>query len=401
MTQGYYLLASGFFITVLFLMVVDMKQLMVLMVLLGYPHFLFSKLYELFLAIPEKCVNDQFFYKCIPDKSILSYLITSIFSVIVFLSGNTLINYFKYKNQVNELKKILYSLIENQISSIELIQELLNAIKNLLREVYPILSGKQPAETERQKDRVRNFWSIIAQLKRRIEKVEKDNLYEKVLIDRKSLKADSSIVVDSYFNTLSILLINLETLVFSNFPDSSKEKDFHWRKKDSIYDLLDDHITELTVLMCQAEMCKIVLLENKICNIVWGENKDNKKNKESLVNIFYQLISRNTSDFESPKREMIPPDYLEKIDNFINERCRKQKSKCCDFSELIQSTRTVILVIQHLTEITERLWFEQIPISTRANISRLSLPDLEKLSKALLDFNSLDDLQNWLFINQK
>jgi hypothetical protein len=389
MTQGYYLLNFGFFMTFLVLILVDMKQFMGL---LGYPDFLFSKLQELFLAV------HKIFLIQIPDKSIYSYLTTSVFSVIVFLFGNTLINYVKYNNQVEELKKILSSLIKNQVVSIELIQYSLITIRCLLREFYPILSGQQPAETERQKDRVRNFWSIIAQLKRRIEKVEKDNLYEKVLIDRKSLKADSSIVVDSYFNTLSILLINLETLVFSNFPDSSKEKDFHWRKKDSIYDLLDDHITELTVLMCQAEMCKIVLLENKICNIVWGENKDNKKNKESLVNIFYQLISRNTSDFESPKREMIPPDYLEKIDNFINERCRKQKLKYCDFSELIQSTRTVILVIQHLTE---RLWFVQIPISTRANISRLSLPILENLSKALLDFNNLHDLHNWLLTNQK
>ncbi len=176
---------------------------------------------------------------------------------------------------------------------------------------------------------VRNFWSTIAQLKRRIAKVEKDNLYEKVLIDRKSLKADSSIVVDSYFNTLSILLINLETLVFSNFPDSSEEKDFHWRKKDSICDILAMHITDLDVLRCQAEICKIVLLENKIFNIVWKENKENKKNKESLVNIFYQLISPNISEFKSTKREMIPPDYLEKIDKFINERCRKQKLKYC------------------------------------------------------------------------
>jgi hypothetical protein len=363
-----------------------------LMGLLGYPDFLFSKLQELFLAV------HKIFLIQIPDKSIYSYLTTSVFSVIVFLCGNTLINYVKYNNQVNELKKILYSLIENQVSSISLIQESLIAIKNLLREVYPILSGKQPAETERQKDRVRNFWSNIAQLKRRIAKVEKDNLYEKVLIDRKSLKADSSIVVDSYFNTLSILLTNLETLVFSNFPDSSKEKDFHWRKKDSIYDLLDMHITDLGVLRCQAEICKIVLLENKIFNIVWKENKENKKNKESLVNIFYQLISPNTSEFESPKREMIPPDYLEKIDNFINERCQKQKLKYCDFSDLIQSTQTVILVIQYLTE---RLWFVQIPISTRANIARLPLPTLEKLSKALLDFNNLDDLQNWLFTNQE
>ena len=40
-------------------------------------------------------------------------------------------------------------------------------------------------------------------------------------------------------------------------------------------------------------------------------------------------------------------------------------------------------------------------ISTRANISRLPLPDLEKLSKAWLDFNNLDDLQNWLSTNQR
>ncbi len=396
MTQGYYLLNFGFFMTFLVLMVVDMKQFIVL---LDFPHFLFSKLCELFLAIPKECVNDQFFYKCIPDKSILSSLITTGVSVMSLLLGNTIINSVKYNNQVKELKKILYSLIENQVSSIWLIRESLIKIRSIyLREIYEILSGQKQAETEREKNMVRNFWSSIAQVKTRIVKVEKDNLYDKLLIDRKLLKADPSIVVDSYFNTLRSLLINLETLFFSNFPDSSKEKDFHWRKKDSIYDLLDDRITELTVLMCQAEICKIVLLENKIFNIVWWENKENKKNKESLVSTFYKLISRNTSEFESPKRELIPPDYLEKIDKFINERCRKQKLKYCDLSELIQSTRTVILVIQHLTE---RLWFVQIPISTRANISRLPLPALKKLSEVSLDFTSLDDLHNWLSTNQK
>jgi hypothetical protein len=389
MTQGYYLLNFGFFMTFLVLILVDMKQFMGL---LGYPDFLFSKLQELFLAV------HKIFLIQIPDKSIYSYLTTSVFSVIVFLFGNTLINYVKYNNQVEELKKILSSLIKNQVVSIELIQYSLITIRCLLREFYPILSGQQPAEREREKNMIMNFWSKISLVKRTIVKVEKDNLYEKLLIDRKLLKAEPIIRIDDYFNTLYSLLINLETLVESDLPTSSNPKDLYWRKLDLIYDILDRDITDLSVLKCQAVMCKIVLLENKIFNIDWRENKENKKNKEFLVNIFYQLISPNTSEFESPKRELIPPDYLEKIDNFINERCRKQKSKCCDFSELIQSTRTVILVIQHLTE---RLWFVQIPISTRANISRLSLPILENLSKALLDFNNLHDLHNWLLTNQK
>jgi len=389
MTQGYYLLNFGFLITVLLLMVVDMKQLMVL---LGYPDFLFSKFHELFLAV------HKIFLIQVPDKSIYSYLITSGFSVIVFLSGNTLINYVKYNNQVKELKKILSSLIKNQVVSIELIRYSLITIRSLLREFYPILSGQQQAETEREKNMVRNFWSKISLVKRTLVKVEKDNLYEKLLIDRKLLKAELIIRIDDYFNILYSLLINLETLVECDLSASSDTKDLDWRKLDLIYDILDRDITDLTVLRCHAGMCKIVLLENKIFNIIWRENKDNKKNKESLVNIFYPLINRNKSEFESPKRELILLDDLEKIDNFINERCRKQKLKYCDFSELIQSTQTVILVIQHLTE---RLLFVQIPISTRANISRLPLPILENLSKALLYFNSLDDLENWLLTNQK
>jgi hypothetical protein len=326
MTQGYYLLASGFFITVLFFMVVDMKQLIVL---LDSPHFLFSKLYELFLAIPEKCVNDQIFYKCIPDKSIISSLITSVFSVMSLLLGNTIINSVKYNNQVKELKKILYSLIDNQVLSIQLMQYRLIKIKTFLRLIYPILSQQQQAETETKKNMVRNFWSTIACAKRIIVKVEKDNLYEKLLIDRKSLKAEPSIRVDDYFNTLRVLLINLETLVESNFPASGKQENFLWRKVDLIYDILDEHITDLGVLICKAKMCNIVLVGDK-------------ENKESLVKIFYELISPNTSKFESPKRELIPLDDLEKIDRFINERCGKQKLKYCDFSELIQSARADI-----------------------------------------------------------
>jgi hypothetical protein len=320
MTQGYYLLNFGFFMTFLVLMVVDMKQLMGL---LGYPDFLFSKLHELFLAV------HKIFLIKVPDKSIYSYLITSVFSVIVFLSGNTLINSVKYSNQVKELKKILSSLIDNQVLSIQLIQYSLIKIKTFLRLIYPILSQQQQAETETKKNMVRNFWSTIACAKRIIVKVEKDNLYEKLLIDRKSLKAEPSIRVDDYFNTLRVVLINLETLVFSNFPDSSEEVFFLWRKVDLIYDLLDEHITDLAVLICKAKMCNIVLVGDK-------------ENKESLVKIFYELISPNTSKFESSKRELIPLDDFEKINKFINEKCRKQKLKYCDFSELIQSARADI-----------------------------------------------------------
>lgn len=323
MTQGYYLLNFGVWITFLFLMLIDMKQFMVL---LDFADCIRVQLHE-------------FFLRTVPDKSIYSYLTTSGFSVIAFLSGNTLINSVKYNNQVKELKKILSSLIENQVSSIKLMQESLITIKSLLREFYPILSGQQQAETEREKNMVRNFWSNVSLVKRRIAKVEKDNLYEKVLIDRKSLKADPSIMVDDYFNTLRVLLINLETLVFSNFPDSGKEENFQWRKVNLISNFLDEHITDLGVLICKAEMCKIVLVENKICNIILVENKDNK---ESLVSSFYKLISPNNGLFNYYRRELIPLDELEKIDQFIHKKCQKQKLKYCDFSELIQSARTKI-----------------------------------------------------------
>jgi hypothetical protein len=97
------------------------------MILLNYPDFLLSKLHEFFLAV------HKIFLIKVPDKSIYSYLITSVFSVIVFLSGNTLINSVKYSNQVKELKKILSSLIDNQVLSIQLIQYSLIKIKTFLR----------------------------------------------------------------------------------------------------------------------------------------------------------------------------------------------------------------------------------------------------------------------------
>lgn len=135
MTQGYYLLNFGFFMTFLVLILVDIKQFIVL---LDFPDFLFSKLHELFLAV------HKIFLIKVTEKSIYSYLITGTVSALAILLGNASLNYFKYKNQVKELKKILYSLIENQVSSIWLIQESLITIRSIyLLEIYGILSGQQ------------------------------------------------------------------------------------------------------------------------------------------------------------------------------------------------------------------------------------------------------------------
>ena len=52
---------------------------------------------------------------------------------------------------------------------------------------------------------------------------------------------------------------------------------------------------------------------------------------------------------------------------------------------------TLNLVIRQLTK-----RFGEISEKTRSSISTLSLPVLEELSEALLDFTSLTDLQTWL-----
>lgn len=52
---------------------------------------------------------------------------------------------------------------------------------------------------------------------------------------------------------------------------------------------------------------------------------------------------------------------------------------------------TVNLIIRQLTK-----RFGEIPQEIHLSISALSLPVLEELSEALLDFNSMADLQSWL-----
>lgn len=57
----------------------------------------------------------------------------------------------------------------------------------------------------------------------------------------------------------------------------------------------------------------------------------------------------------------------------------------------IKEEATLNLVIRQLTK-----QFGELSEEIRSTISELSLPVLEALSEALLDFTSLDDLQNWL-----
>lgn len=179
---------------------------------------------------------------------------------------------------------------------------------------------------------VRNFWSNLAFLKRTIEKLEKDSLYNKLLVDRKSLKAETNIFIENYFSKLRSLLIDLETLVLSNFPDSRKEVEFQWRKTESVYLLLDNAITQFSVLICIAKMCGIVLFRYE----------KNKEAKEALVNNFCKLINPNKSPFEYHKIEMIRLNEFEMIEKFIDNKCRKQKLKCCNLPQLTQSARTKI-----------------------------------------------------------
>jgi hypothetical protein len=313
MDLGYYLSSFGFFITLLILMSLDPTQLIALLKLAN-----FSQQFK------------DFFLLSVPDKSILSYFITSIFGGFAIILSNTIINQGKFYNQINELKKVLYFLIDNQISSIDSIITSLVKIRSLLRQIYPILSDQECAPyTDKNKDLVRNFWSNLAFLKRTIEKLEKDSLYNKLLVDRKSLKAETNIFIENYFSKLRSLLIDLETLVLSNFPDSRKEVEFQWRKKESVYLLLDDAITQFSVLICIAEMCGIVLFRYE-------------KNKEALVNNFYKLINPNKSPFEYHKIEMIRLNEFEMIEKFIDNKCRKQKLKCCNLPQLTQSARTKI-----------------------------------------------------------
>jgi hypothetical protein len=117
MTQGYYfLLTFGFLMIFLVLSLVNIKQLI----------FLF------YFADSIRIKVHEFFLMKVPKESIYSYLITSIFSVCAVLAGTTFINSVKYNNQVNELKKILSSLVEDQVSSIQSIQESLITIRTLI-----------------------------------------------------------------------------------------------------------------------------------------------------------------------------------------------------------------------------------------------------------------------------
>ena len=145
MDIGYYLFSFVFFIAPLVLMSLDANQLIALLDIANFS-----------LKIKD------FFLLEVPDKSILSYLIT----VTGIIFGNTILNQGKFYNQIRELKKILYSLIDIQGAFIHSINESLITIRNLLREIHPIISGQECATTEREKNLVRNFWSNLAFLKR-------------------------------------------------------------------------------------------------------------------------------------------------------------------------------------------------------------------------------------------
>jgi hypothetical protein len=270
----------------------------------------------------------------IPKDSIYSYAVTSLFSVTVFLLGNCLLNYIKYKNEVHELKKIFYALIDDQILSIDAIYKALKNIKCLLNELYPILSGKEEIDNkdDRKKDLIRNLSSDILFLKRTIDEMKKNSLYEKLTMDRKIFKSQLSIPIDNYLYFLRGFLINLETFIVSNFPESIKlgsNQEFHWRNLDSLLGIMERAIImPLEILKCKAMICKVVL----------SDSKNARENKESLVDCFYYLI-RDDKNF---RVQFMEPSQFEFIVEFIDSNYRDRNPRHDNFRQTVIDTRNII-----------------------------------------------------------
>jgi hypothetical protein len=273
----------------------------------------------------------------IPKDSIYSYAVTSLFSVTVFLLGNYLLNYIKYKNEVDELKRIFYALIDDQILSIDAIYKALKNIKCLLNELYPILSGKEEIDNkdDRKKDLIRNLFSDILFLKRTIDEMKKNNLYEKLTIDRKIFKSQLSIPIDNYLYFLKGFLINLETFIVSNFPESmslGSSQEFHWRNLDSLLGIMERAIVmPLEILKCKAMICKIIL----------SDSKNVRENKESLVDCFYNLIRDEKTD-KNFRVQFMEPNQFELIVEFIDSNYRDRNPRHNNFHQTVIASRNII-----------------------------------------------------------
>jgi hypothetical protein len=319
MNKGYYLLNFGFFLTWLLLMMIDIHKVII----------------EILVCIGK---TNQFLRSpLIPKDSIYSYAVTSLFSVTVFLLGNYLLNYIKYKNEVDELKRIFYALIDDQILSIDAIYKALKNIKCLLNELYPILSGKEEIDNkdDRKKDLIRNLFSDILFLKRTIDEMKKNNLYEKLTIDRKIFKSQLSIPIDNYLYFLKGFLINLETFIVSNFPESmslGSSQEFHWRNLDSLLGIMERAIVmPLEILKCKAMICKIIL----------SDSKNVRENKESLVDCFYNLIRDEKTD-KNFRVQFMEPNQFELIVEFIDSNYRDRNPRHNNFHQTVIASRNII-----------------------------------------------------------
>jgi hypothetical protein len=288
------------------------------------------------ILIYIKKTNQLLLLSSIPDRSIYSYIVTSLFSVSVFLVGNCLLNYIKYKNEVNELKRIFYALIDDQILSINALYRALKNIKCLLNELYPILSEKEKIEiNNKTKDSIRNLHSEILFVKRTIDEMKKNSLYEKLTMDRKIFKSQLSIPIDNYFYFLRGILINLETFVFSNFPESislGSNKEFHWRSLDLLLKIMEIQvIMPLEILKCKSMICKVVL----------GDFKNNIENKESLVDCFYNLIRDEKID-NNFRIQFMEVNQFELIVEFISRNYQDRNPRYSNFHQKVTASRNII-----------------------------------------------------------
>jgi len=240
-------------------------------------------------------------------------LITGISTGLGIIVGDSVINWFKYRDQVKDILKVFDLVVSNQIDDLYNIQIACKSIKNKLTTHTQTIIGSQSNPTtvvnpQRTVQERTSLLKDITKIKDRESTIRHDDLYKGKLNDVKLFKDETLETLVRYFRKLKAVLEDIRNFTFYELPSSIDDfKAFNSCLSETYIDRSDFLIDRINTVICLGLIAKYIF------------KSFSKKDQNKLIEIYKLLdlskkIKDDNSIYSSLNEDfLIIHDFIKKL----------------------------------------------------------------------------------------
>jgi hypothetical protein len=228
--------------------------------------------------------------------------------------ANSVVNFCKHRNLVNDTSQVFKLLISNQLDDLYNMLEDCQEIKIKLNTRQQALIGPDnnqnidcydPSTTPEAR---KELLTEINRLKNRENTIRNDDLYKEKLNDIKLFKHTQLKYITKYFRKLKILLEDLKIFTSHELPNTIEDFDgFSWKSSEEYKSRVEFLIARIDITICLGLIAKIKL------------NSSDKEAQNDLRETFNRLNQfKDKIKNEQSILSLLKEDF-EFIENYINQ----------------------------------------------------------------------------------